>query len=78
MAKQLEGGKSFGDVVIEARANQSQSSESRPGWKDTVKKQFGLTSDTPETPPKAPAPADAAAAAQQRGQSKGRTQAPPK
>ncbi len=80
VAKQLEGGKSFGDVVTEARANQSQSPspESKPSWKDTVKKQFGITGDTPETPPKAPAPADAAAAAAQRGQSKGRTQAPQK
>ena len=83
VAKQLEGGKSFGDVVTEARASQSQSQtqtpESKPSWKDTVKKQFGLQSDTPETPPKAPAPADAAAAAaQQRGQSRGKTQAPQK
>ena len=79
VAKQLEGGKSFGDVVTEARASQSPSSEAKPSWKDTVKKQFGITGDTPETPPKAPAPADAAAAAaQQRGHSKGRTQAPQK
>ncbi|MYH32141.1 MAG: hypothetical protein F4018_17960 [Acidobacteria bacterium] len=82
VAKQMEAGKSFSDVVTEARANQSQSQgqsqEAKPNWKDKVKSQFGI-GDTPEAPPKAPAPAAGAAeAAQQRGQSKGRTRAPQK
>ena len=79
VAKQMEAGKSFGDVVTEARANQSQSPAQdppKPSWKDTVKKQFGMTGDTPEAPPKAPAPVQgAAAAAQKRGQQR---QAPEK
>ena len=43
-----------------------QSQDAKPSWKDTVKKQFGIESDTPEIPPKAPAPPDAAAAAAQK------------
>ena len=51
----------------------SESQDAKPSWKDTVKKQFGIESDTPEIPPKAPAPPDAAAAAaQKRGQQQDR------
>ena len=70
VAQQLEQGKSFSDVVTEARANQSQSpsQDAKPNWKDKVKSQLGL-GDSPENPPKAPAPAAGAAdAAQKRGQ----------
>ena len=53
-----------------------QQSQPKPSWKDRVQKQFGMTGDTPEAPPKAPAPVQgAAAAAQKRGQQR---QAPEK
>lgn len=74
VVKQMEAGKSFSDVVTEARANQSQgqsqgqTQEGKPSWKDKVKSHFGV-GDTPEAPPRAPAPAAGAAeAAQKRGQ----------
>lgn len=74
VAKQVEAGKSFGDVVAEARASQSQSQsqaesqEAKPSWKDKVKSAVGI-GDTPEQPPRAPSPAAGAAeAAQRRGQ----------
>ena len=57
VAKQLEAGKSFSDVVAEARANQSQSqsqsTDGKPSWKDKVKSAVGI-GDTPEQPPRAP------------------------
>ena len=74
VAKQLEAGKSFSDVVAEARASQSQSQsqsesqEAKPSWKDKVKSAVGI-GDTPEQPPRAPSPAAGAAeAVQKRGQ----------
>lgn len=42
------------------REHPTQSKESRSGWKDRVKRQFGI-GDTPETPPKVPPPAAGAA-----------------
>ena len=85
VAKQLEAGKSFSDVVAEGRAAQSQSQsqsqaqspsdEAKPSWKDKVKSAVGI-GDTPEQPPRAPSPAAGAAeAAQKRGQQR---QAPQK
>ena len=79
VAQQMEAGKSFGDVVAEARASQSQSQsqgqQSRPSWKDKVKSAVGI-SDQPAEPPKPPSPAAGAAeAAQRRGQQR---QAPQK
>ncbi len=70
VAKQLEAGKSFGDVVSEARANpsQSQTQSQEPSWKDKVKSAVGMGDNTPN-PPKPPSPAAGAAeAAQRRGQ----------
>ena len=77
VAKQLEAGRSFSDVVAEARASQSQShsqsqeaqsQDGKPNWKDRVKSAVGI-GDTPEQPPRAPSPAAGAAeAAQKRGQ----------
>ena len=82
VAKQLEAGKSFSDVVAEGRAAQSQSpsqeaqsQDGKPNWKDRVKSAVGI-GDTPEQPPRAPSPAAGAAeAAQKRGQQR---QAPQK
>ncbi len=72
VAKQMEAGKSFGDVVAEGRANQSQSQsqgqQAGQTWKDRVKSAVGIT-DQPAEPPKPPSPAAGAAeAAQRRGQ----------
>ena len=74
VAKQLEAGKSFSDVVAEGRAakaqsqSQSESEEAKPSWKDKVKSAVGI-GDTPEQPPRAPSPAAGAAeAARTRGQ----------
>ena len=72
VAKQLEAGKSFSDVVAEGRAAQSpspsQSEEAKPSWKDKVKSAVGI-GDQPPEPPRPPAPAAGAAeAAQRRGQ----------
>jgi len=74
VAKQMEAGKSFGDVVAEGRASQpqpqpqSQSQDARPSWKDKVKSAVGI-GDQPAEPPKPPSPAAGAAeAAQRRGQ----------
>ncbi len=52
--------------ATDVRGSQPPSQEAKPSWKDIVKKQFGIKSDTPEIPPKAPAPPDAAAAAAQK------------
>ncbi|MCY4633658.1 MAG: hypothetical protein OXG04_03970, partial [Acidobacteria bacterium] len=72
VVKQMEAGKSFGDVVAEGRANQSQSQsqgqQAGQTWKDRVKSAVGIT-DQPAEPPKPPSPAAGAAeAAQRRGQ----------
>ena len=70
VAKQMEAGKSFGDVVAEGRASQPQpqSQDARPSWKDKVKSAVGI-GDQPAEPPKPPSPAAGAAeAAQRRGQ----------
>ena len=74
VAKQLDAGKSFSDIVAEGRAakaqsqSQSESEEAKPSWKDKVKSAVGI-GDTPEQPPRAPSPAAGAAeAAQRRGQ----------
>ena len=70
VAKQMEAGKSFGDVVAEGRASQPQPQpqDARPSWKDKVKSAVGI-GDQPAEPPKPPSPAAGAAeAAQRRGQ----------
>ena len=70
VAKQLEAGKSFGDVVAAARAgeaqsqaqsqDQSQPQASKPSWTDKVKSAVGI-GDQPDNPPRPPAPAAGAA-----------------
>ena len=83
VAKQLDAGKSFADVVAEGRAKDSQAKtqiqasaqESRPSWKDKVKSAVGIgeVPPNPETPPP-PAAGAAAAAQRQRGQQRSQPQ----
>jgi hypothetical protein len=70
VAKQMDAGKSFGEVVSEARAKPSESQSQSQGasWKDRLKSAAGIGQDAPN-PPTPPAPAAGAAeAAQRRGQ----------